>query len=232
MALVSGALSGLLLVPVVLEWGPLMAVDRAVADASHASAVRNPSLTRVNRVLSDWVWDPWTMRALVACSAVWLWWRGLRRAVLWLAVVTALGACVQQSMKVLVGRDRPFWPDPVDSADYAAFPSGHAMTATVTCALLLWLVAGRHRGAPDLGPVQVTRAWSRRILAVLALVSVLGVGLTRVYLGVHWASDVLAGWLLGACLAAVALLAYPRVAGPGSRSCRPGRAIPRVARSG
>ncbi|QGV81901.1 phosphatase PAP2 family protein [Streptomyces ficellus] len=200
-ALVSGALSALLLVLVATEWGPLMSFDRAVADGMHDSAVRSPELTGTNRILSDWVWDPWAMRALVAAGVVWLWWRGERLLALWAAAVSAVGSAVQQLMKVAVGRDRPRWQDPVDTAHFAAFPSGHAMTAAVTCGLLLWLLA-------------LFGAARRLRVAVLAVgaFSVVGVGLTRLYLGVHWASDVVAGWLLGGCLVAVAVLAYERAA--------------------
>ncbi|MEU0273340.1 phosphatase PAP2 family protein [Streptomyces sp. NPDC006307] len=200
-ALGSGALAGVLLVLVAVEWGPLVAFDRAVADGLHDSAVRSPVLTRVNRVLSDWVWDPWTMRALTALAVVWLWSARERLLAVWTGAVSVVGAAVQQTLKTVVGRDRPQWRDPVDTAHFAAFPSGHAMTAALTFGLLLWLLARYGRGPG-------TRAW--RVVAVAGAVSVAGVGLTRVYLGVHWATDVVGGWLLGACLVAVAVLAYER----------------------
>jgi undecaprenyl-diphosphatase len=44
----------------------------------------------------------------------------------------------------------------------------------------------------------------------VAVVSVLGVGLTRIWLGVHWPSDVVGGWLLGALLVALAVTSYER----------------------
>jgi membrane-associated phospholipid phosphatase len=102
-------------------------------------------------------------------------------------------------MKAAVDRPRPVWPDPVDSAHYAAFPSGHAMTATVVCGLLLWLL--HHHGAG--------RALWRTAVTVAA-VSVTGVGVTRVWLGVHWASDVVAGWLLGGLVVVLAVLLHSR----------------------
>ncbi|MEV3988368.1 phosphatase PAP2 family protein [Streptomyces sp. NPDC049837] len=195
----SGALSAVLLALVSAEWGPLVSFDRAVAEGLHDSAVRSPALSRTNRILSDWVWDPWTMRALVAVGVVWLWWRGERILAVWTVAVSALGSAVQQVLKAAVGRDRPRWRDPVDWAHYAAFPSGHAMTAAVTCGLLLWLLALFGAGR------------RLRVAALLVgAVSVLGVGLTRVYLGVHWASDVVGGWLLGACVVAVAVVTYER----------------------
>ncbi|OKJ61521.1 phosphatase PAP2 family protein [Streptomyces sp. CB02261] len=199
-AVISGALAVLLLVLVAAGWTPLLSFDRSVAETLHREALAHPGLTRAHRVLSDWVWDPVTMRALAAATVVLLWWWGERRTALWVAVTTLLALAIQQGVKALVGRERPQWADPVDSARFAAFPSGHAMAATVTCGLLLWVLALRWR--PE------WRGWGT--LATAALVSVIGVGWTRVYLGVHWFSDVLAGWLLGWCCVAVAVLTYRR----------------------
>ncbi|WP_328791775.1 MULTISPECIES: phosphatase PAP2 family protein [unclassified Streptomyces] len=189
-------LAVLLTALVVAQWRPLLAYDERVARDLHAHAVTHPGVTHLMQVLSDWVWDPWTMRALAAVACALLWWRGDRGRALRVALVTLAASALQQGLKALVGRERPVWPDPVDSAQYAAYPSGHAMTATVVCGLLLWLLP-----RPATGRVRVARvvaAWA------VAVVSVLGVGFTRVYLGVHWPSDVLAGWLLGVALVALA----------------------------
>ncbi|MEK9518029.1 phosphatase PAP2 family protein [Streptomyces venezuelae] len=197
-AVVSGVLALLLFILVAVGWDPLLSFDRAVAEALHRDAVAHPGLTRVHRVFSDWVWDPWTMRALVAAAVVLLWWGHERRLAVWVGATSLLAVALQQGLKALVGRDRPVWTDPVDSARYAAFPSGHAMTAMVTCGLLLWVLSLRWR--------EEWRGWGA--LAGAAVVSVLGVGWTRVYLGVHWPSDVVEGWLLGWCCVAVAILTY------------------------
>ncbi|MZD08728.1 phosphatase PAP2 family protein, partial [Streptomyces sp. SID5785] len=156
---------------------------------------------------TDWVWDPWTMRVL--CAAVVLWLLVRRRAVglaCWVAVTCAVGTLVQQGLKAAVDRPRPVWPDPVDSARYAAYPSGHAMTATVVLGLLLWLLR-RYGAAP---------ATYRAALAA-GVVSVLGVGVTRLWLGVHWPTDVLGGWLLGALTVGLAVTAYERRAAGSDR---------------
>ncbi|MGV9454142.1 phosphatase PAP2 family protein [Streptomyces sp. NPDC003635] len=192
--------SALLLALVAARWHPLMTLDGDIAETTHRWAVGEAGLTQTFRILTDWVWDPWTMRILCAVAVLWLLWRhAARRAALWLVVTTALGAGIQQGLKAAVDRSRPVWPDPVDSAHYAAFPSGHAMTATVVSGLLLYLL---HRAG-------VGRAVWRTAVAV-AVVSVVGVGLTRVWLGVHWATDVIGGWLLGAALVAVAVALYGR----------------------
>ncbi|MFD5714618.1 hypothetical protein OQI_26955 [Streptomyces pharetrae CZA14] len=193
--------SVLLLALVAAEWKPLLSFDGDVSRTTHRWAVDEPGLTRACRILTDWVWDPNTMRILCGVVVVWLVWRARARwTALWLVVTVALGTALQQAMKAAVGRDRPVWPDPVDSAHYAAFPSGHAMTATLVCGLLLWLL---HRGGAG-------RALWRTAVTV-AVVSVVGVGLTRVWLGVHWPTDVLGGWLLGAAVAALAVAAHQRL---------------------
>ncbi|GHI83843.1 phosphatase PAP2 family protein [Streptomyces xanthophaeus] len=181
-------LAALLTALVVAGWQPLLSYDARVAGDLHGYAVVHPGVTQAMRVLSDWVWDPWTMRALAALACVWLWRGGDRERALRVALATLIASVVQQGLKALVGRERPVWTDPVDSAQYAAYPSGHAMTATVVCGMLLWLLPRKTPGR------RVAAAWA------LACVSVLGVGFTRVYLGVHWPSDVLAGWLLGVAL--------------------------------
>ncbi|GAA3926137.1 phosphatase PAP2 family protein [Streptomyces gulbargensis] len=197
-AVVTGVLAVLCLLLVAGEWPPLLSFDRAVAEALHRSAVGHPEVTAFARVFSDWVWDPLTMRALAAAAVIALWWRGERRRAAWVAVTTVVALGMQHVLKAAVGRERPVWPDPVDSARFAAFPSGHAMAATVTCGLLLWVLALSRR--------EPWRGWGT--VAGLSVVSVLGVGWTRVYLGVHWPSDVIGGWLLGWCLVASAVLAY------------------------
>ncbi|KKD08857.1 phosphatase PAP2 family protein [Streptomyces sp. WM6386] len=192
--------SALLLTLVAVRWHPLISVDEDIATTTHRWAVDESGLTHAFRILTDWVWDPWTMRLLCTVVALWLilrrqaWWTAL-----WLGLTCLLGTLLQQGLKAAVDRPRPVWPDPVDSAHYAAYPSGHAMTATVVCGLLLWLL--HHHGAD--------RRVFRTVLAV-SLVSVVGVGLTRVWLGVHWTSDVVGGWLLGVLVVAMAVLVHAR----------------------
>ncbi|MEU5240350.1 phosphatase PAP2 family protein [Streptomyces lydicus] len=196
-ALPCAALFLMLLALVVLRWGPLLSLDAAVSGALHRTAVASPGWTRVSRLLSDWVWDPWAMRAVLAVAIGLLVRRGAPLLAVWVGATALAGTALQQLVKALVGRARPVWPDPVDSAHYAAFPSGHAMSALVTGVLLLWLL--RLYGA------RPGWRWTARVLVVL---SVVGVGCTRVFLGVHWPSDVLGGWLLGGAVVAGSAGAY------------------------
>jgi undecaprenyl-diphosphatase len=76
--------------------------------------------------------------------------------------------------------DRPRPPHPHVHATLAAFPSGHAAYSTICVALAV-----------------VT---SRATLVLAGLVAAFAIGVSRVYLRVHWASDVLGGWALGAAI--------------------------------
>ncbi|MER6917194.1 phosphatase PAP2 family protein [Streptomyces sp. NPDC000594] len=195
------ALSAVLMTLVALAWSPLISFDESVAGRLHEWAVRQPAAVQVNRVLTDWFWDPWTMRALAAVAFGVLWWRRERTLAVWFAVGATTGTLLQQVLKAAVDRPRPSWPDPVDSARLAAFPSGHAMTATVVCGLLVWVAA-------VLGTSRRLMRW----VTAVAVVSVVGVGLTRLYLGVHWPTDVLAGWLMGSFWVLLTIVLYERFA--------------------
>ncbi|MFI9051112.1 phosphatase PAP2 family protein [Streptomyces sp. NPDC053427] len=120
----------------------------------------------------------------------------LRAAVCALAVL-ALGQALRYGLMELLARPRPPVADRLTHASNYAFPSGHATTSALAAGLLAWGIA--HRARPG-----TARTWGT-VLALWAL----AVGATRVWLGVHWPGDVLAGWLLAATVLALALLAEP-----------------------
>jgi len=112
----------------------------------------------------------------------------VRRPVLAIHVgVTVWGAgVINVTLKDVVGRERPVWDEPIAIASGRSFPSGHAMLSTVVYGLVLALVWSR------LPP----RARPFAAASVIALVVL--IGFTRVALGVHHLSDVLAGFAMGA----------------------------------
>ncbi|MEU3061572.1 phosphatase PAP2 family protein [Streptomyces subrutilus] len=175
----------LALVLVESRWAPLYRLDRDTAESLHRAALENPGRVRLLDFLTGVVWDPVTLRLLVAAVVVWLLTRRAWRLAAWAAVTATAGGLIGLLAKTAVERARPHLPDPVAHAPGYSFPSGHAMTATTTCAILLLILL----------PL-VPRAW-RALPWALAAVTVLGVGYTRVALGVHWVSDVVGGWLLG-----------------------------------
>lgn len=116
--------------------------------------------------------------------------RSLEAVLLALALGSALA--ISEGLKSFFGRERP--PDIYRAAEALnpSFPSGHAL---LSAALYLSLGAMLARATSN----RSTRVY---IMTVAILITLL-VGATRVYLGVHWASDVLAGWCIGAAWAMV-----------------------------
>jgi membrane-associated phospholipid phosphatase len=122
-----------------------------------------------------------------------------------LALSVAATEAVVHLVKVLVERPRPPAADALTQASGFSFPSGHAATAVAVYAVLSLLFARRCCGG-------------RRVALLLAGGAVvLAIGASRVYLGVHYPTDVLAGWLTGATLALASWLVVTRLRMPGPR---------------
>lgn len=108
------------------------------------------------------------------------------------AAVLAGGQLTRLAVAAAVARPRPPAADWAAAASGHAFPSGHTTTSAIAAGLLAWAA------------LRLNRPMVGRICASLCICWTAAVGATRVYLGVHWPSDVLGGWLLAACwLAAV-----------------------------
>lgn len=117
---------------------------------------------------------------------------GRRGNAIYLLLSVVGGALLSSILKMVIDRARPDLVEQLDVIHTASFPSGHALITTVTYLTLGSLVV---RQVPTL-------AEKIYILGAAILISIL-VGVTRVYLGVHWPSDVLAGWALGAAWASL-----------------------------
>ncbi|HEX6860911.1 MAG TPA: phosphatase PAP2 family protein [Caulobacteraceae bacterium] len=119
-----------------------------------------------------------------------------RASALLLVVALGGGTVLSEAVKALFGRDRPPLAYRAVETMSASFPSGHAMLSTITYLTLGALLA-------QVMPKRRLKAYVFSVAVLLALI----VGASRVYLGVHWLTDVLAGWSLGAAWAMICWLA-------------------------
>ncbi len=186
------ALAGL----VQARWAPLQNLDDAIADGLNQALATSAVAVRVLEIVTELGGGASASYVLVI-AVVWLLVRRQRRVAAYLAV-TGLGLAVLVPVsKALVGRARPDVATPlVELPTNPSFPSGHAMTAIVT-----W-------GAIALVALPVVTASRRRLVVAAAGGLVLLTGFTRLALGVHFLSDVLAGWALGAAWLAVSTMAF------------------------
>jgi len=105
------------------------------------------------------------------------------------------GVLISQTMKWAYSRPRPDLVPHGAEVFTASFPSGHSMMSAVVYLTLGALLAR----------TQTDRAVKTYVLVMAVILTVL-VGVSRVYLGVHWPTDVLAGWALGGVWALICLL--------------------------
>lgn len=108
--------------------------------------------------------------------------------------IAASGAVLGLAINAAIGGERPVQADWLGAAGGPTYPSGHTTVATILAACLVWF--GYERFAHD---------WARGAVFVGAVVIAFGVGWSRMWLGVHWPTDVLGGWLFGMFWAGVAI---------------------------
>lgn len=127
-----------------------------------------------------------------------------------LAVLALLtGQALRVALATRIGRRRPPAADWAWHAGGPALPSGHTTTSALVAAMLI--AATAHSG----------RRRTRRLWQTVAVLWAVAVGASRVYLGVHWPTDVLAGWLLALTLVLLVVGARSALGPPA------GEAVPR-----
>jgi undecaprenyl-diphosphatase len=162
--------------------GSTLAFDTTIRNGIHAWA--GPALTETAHALS-FVGSAfvWLLALAIAMAAFWI--MGDRRGAIGLAIVMAGATLLDNGLKLAFHRVRPevfFGALP----NTYSFPSGHALFNFCFYGALAVILASRER-----------RPGLRVALWIAAALVVLGIGLSRIYLGVHYPSDVLAGFLAG-----------------------------------
>jgi membrane-associated phospholipid phosphatase len=137
---------------------------------------------------------------LVVLAAVILWIVHLRLEALILISLSTISSLLNSLLKFIVERPRPAarLVDIIQAANGLSFPSGHVMAYMAFWGFLFSLCIILFKGLK----------WWRICLIIISAFFVIAVGPSRVYLGAHWASDVLGSYLIGGVLLGVALWLY------------------------
>ncbi|QIK68072.1 phosphatase PAP2 family protein [Nocardioides sp. HDW12B] len=180
----SALVLAVLLVLVAVEAGVVLDADRWIGEPLAGLAADHPWLEDVAHVVAQ-VTRPIWLNVVAVAVAMLLVVRGFRRPATWLVLVMTGCWTSTLLLKWLVGRARPEYA--LDSLPDGSFPSGHS--SAIACAAGVTLV---------LATLFVRRRSQRRMVAVLVTSVAVLVGVDRLLLGVHWPSDVVGGFALGA----------------------------------
>jgi membrane-associated phospholipid phosphatase len=205
-AVVGYAVVALLGIGVFTDFGPQLRLDGVVSEAMYAGDDRAAALNGLLQVLT--APGLTVFRVLVLLPVVV--WLVVRRAwwvAAWVLTAIVLVAPLTTLLKKLVGRVRPDFVNGGARLESLSYPSGHAAGIATLVTVVLVLVW------PLLTPTV------RRICLVLGVALVVLVGLTRMWLGVHFLSDVVGGWAFGLAWTLTMALAFGAL--PGGRAALP-----------
>lgn len=180
----------------VTESEGIAGLDQPVLD--RAIAWRSPALDHAVTLYTD-LGGPVGMSVLATVLTVLMVWRWRSRTPLVLVLIAVAGSLAMTTTgKAVVGRTRPPLADAVPPYETSpSFPSGHTLNATVITTVLVYLVLRR-----------LESAVARTAVVVVGAGFVVTMGLSRVFLGHHWLTDVVAGWALGLGWAAAVITAH------------------------
>jgi membrane-associated phospholipid phosphatase len=173
----------------------LLRLDTDVADELHEFVRSHRMFTSAMRVVSD-LGSSLAWWIILLPVVGWLAYRRLPRLVAFVTVTAVGSSLLNNAIKLVVDRARPHLADPVATAGGKSFPSGHAQAAIVGYGVLLLVFL------PVIARKQ--RPWA----AAIAILPVLMIGFSRIALGVHFLSDVIGGFLVGAAWLLVMTAAF------------------------
>jgi YegS/Rv2252/BmrU family lipid kinase len=189
------ALFGVLALLVHLSRAPLGGFDELGRPAEHWARTSDALVAVLRWIETGFATIGMTILTLVLVVPLWL--RKHRRAAVYTVLVMVSDSLVYSGIKVLYGRSRPAWQDPIGQLTSRSFPSGHSASTAAFAGVVIVLAT-----------MLIRRVKLRRAVYTGALLLPLLVGADRVLLGRHFPTDVVGGWLLGACMTLLWLAIY------------------------
>jgi membrane-associated phospholipid phosphatase len=213
----SGPIGSYAPILLVIALGGIAAIGAGYLFVELAEQVRltTSAVYRVDQAVHTWFWHerrPATtillstatsiggsvgLGAIVAAVATMLLVRQERASAIFLVVTAGGGAVLNSVLKMIFARARPDPASALAVAQWYSFPSGHAMGSFITFGALAYLA------------LRQPWPWVAKSAGLaVALTTVVLVSLSRVYLGVHWASDIAGGWSAGTVWLTSAVVAF------------------------
>jgi len=178
--LIISLISFILFIILLLNINNISAVDKLIN--SDIANMQFPFLVSISKIIGI-IFDPTYIIIASVITSIVLFIRKKKQA-LFFGITMIISGIILYAAKELIGRTRP--ENALASESLLSFPSGHALVSAVLVFFIIYCLVSKIKSRKK-----------RIILDVLLIIAVLLIGFSRIYLNVHWLSDVLAGWLLG-----------------------------------
>ncbi|RLV57341.1 phosphatase PAP2 family protein [Aeromicrobium phragmitis] len=166
-------------------WEAQLDLDAQVADAAYQVSSHRPWLVDVLEVVAA-LFSTLGVSVVLAVMLAGMLIRREHAVAVWIFCSGLLVLAGNALLKLVFDRDRPFWDEPLHEIGGHAFPSGHASGSGMLFTVISLVTI-----------ISTGRGWKRRLLLALWILLALGVASSRVFLGVHYLSDVVAGLAVG-----------------------------------
>ena len=176
---------------------PVNSIDLTITREFQESSA---SWLKISMEVVSYAGSTFVLPVLVLLTALLFWFGGLRLEAIFVVALSVISLGINTLVKILVERPRPnsHFVDVFQAATGQSFPSGHVMAYMAFWGLLFSFGIILFKGV----------RWWRILLLVISALFVALIGPSRIYLGDHWASDVLGSYLIGGVLLGITLWIY------------------------
>lgn len=178
------------------DWGFIGLLDEVIGNEFHEE---RGTLLTWTFILITRIGDGWFIGLFTILFSLYVWYyRKNTRLAVWYFLTVSVGAgAVNQLVKIFFRRPRPTHIEHLIVQGGYSFPSGHAMGSIIAYGALLFLI------------IRASKTWLPVLIASATLLPLIGlIGISRVYLGVHYPSDIIGGYSLGLAVLSLSIGLY------------------------